>query len=141
MVAAVLALLLFFQGPPSAGGAVASGQVRLADGSPVAAIRVAAIPAPAPNIKPSDGQNYYAVQTPARVALTDEQGRYRLANLPAGRYFIVAGVIGQATFYPATTDLEVATVVTIAAGAKVDALDVTLRTAPGGRVTDRKSVV
>ena len=137
MVAALLTLLLFFQGPPGAGGAVASGQVRLANGSPVAAIRVAAVPAPPPNIRPSDGQNYYAVQTPARVALTDEQGRYRLANLPAGRYFIVAGVIGQATFYPATTDLEDATVVTIAAGVSVDALDVTLRTAPGGRVTGR----
>ena len=106
MLGVALTFFLFFQGPPGAGGAVASGQVRLANGSPVAAIRVAAIPAPPPNIRPSDGQNYYAVQTPARVALTDEQGRYRLANLPAGRYFIVAGVIGQATFYPATTDLE-----------------------------------
>ncbi len=137
MVAAVVTFLLFFQGQPGAGGAVASGQVRLADGSPVAAIRVAAIPAPPPNIRPSDGQNYYAVQTPTRIALTDEQGRYRLANLPAGRYFIVAGMIGQATFYPATIDIEGATVVTMAAGATTDGLDVTLRTAPGGRVTGR----
>jgi hypothetical protein len=137
MVAAVLIFLLLFQGPPGAGGAVASGQVRLGNGSPVAAIRVSAIPAPPPNIKPSDGQNYYAVQTPARIALTDDQGRYRLANLPAGRYFIVAGMIGQATFYPATTDIETATVLTIAAGSTTEALDVTLRTTPGGRVTGR----
>jgi hypothetical protein len=111
--------------------------VKLADGSPVAAVRVAAVPAPPPNIRPTDGQNYYATQNPARIALTDNDGRYRLANVPPGRYFIVAGMVGQATFYPATTDIDAATVVTVTAGATIDAIDMTMRTAPGGRVTGR----
>jgi hypothetical protein len=134
----LLALIMLLQGAPAgAGGAVATGQVRLADGSPVAAVRVAAVPAPPPNIKPSDGQNYYAVQTPVRVALTDNDGRYRLPNLPAGRYFIIAGMVGQATFYPSTANIEEATVVTSAAGSALDGLDITMRTPPGGRVTGR----
>ena len=138
MLVSLLALLVLFQGAPAGGGgAVANGQVRLADGSPVAAIRVSAVPAPPPNIKPSDGQNYYAVQAPVRVVLTDNEGRYRLPNLPAGRYFIIAGMIGQATFYPATANIEAAEVVTLAPGAGVDALDITMRTPPGGRVTGR----
>ena len=95
------------------------------------------MPAPPPNIKPSDGQNYYAVQAPVRVVLTDNDGRYRLPNLPAGRYFIIAGMIGQATFYPATANIEAAEIVTVAPGAAVDALDITMRTPPGGRVTGR----
>jgi hypothetical protein len=133
----LLAFLLFFQAAPGAGGAVATGQVRLADGSPVAVVRVAAVPAPPPNITPSDGQNYYAVQTPVRIVLTDDDGRYRLPNLPVGRYFIIAGMIGQATFYPATANIDAAEVVTVAAGVAIDGLDITMRTPPGGRVTGR----
>jgi hypothetical protein len=111
--------------------------VRLADGSPAAALRVAAVLAPPPNIKPTDGQNYYAAQAPTRVVLTDNEGRYRLPNLPAGRYFIVAGMVGQATFYPATTSIDAAEVVTLAATGAIDGLDITMRTLPGGRVTGR----
>lgn len=134
----LLAILLLLQGAPAGGGgAVANGQVRLADGSPVAAIRVSAVPAPPPNIKPSDGQNYYAVQAPVRVALTGNDGRYRLPNLPAGRYFILAGMLGQATFYPATANIEAADIITVAAGSPIDGLDITMRTPPGGRITGR----
>src|SRR5215216_119557 len=129
----LLALLVLLQGAPArGGGAVANGQVRLPDGSPVAAIRVSAIPAPPPNIKPSEGQNYYESQAPVRVALTDNDGRYRLPNLPAGRYFVLAGMVGQATFYPATVDIDAATIVTVAANATIDGLDITMRTPPGG---------
>jgi hypothetical protein len=139
-VISLLGFLLLLQGAPAnTGGAVATGQVRLPDGAAVAALRVAAVPAPPPNIRPTDGQNYYAVQPPTRVALTDNEGRYRLANLPAGRYFIVAGMVGQATYYPATIDIAAASVVTVAAGASVDGLDITMRTPPGGRVTGRVS--
>jgi hypothetical protein len=139
-VTSLLALLFLLQGAPAVtGGAVVTGQVRLPDGGAVAALRVAAVPAPPPNIRPADGQNYYFAQTPTRVGLTDSDGRYRLANLPAGRYFIIAGMVGQATFYPATTDIEAATVVTVAAGTPIDGLDITMRTPPGGRVTGRVS--
>ena len=137
MIGSVLALLLLFQGPPAGANQAATGQVRTADGAPVAAIRVSALPAPPPNIRPSDGQNYYATQAPVRIALTDNAGRYRLANLPPGRYFIVAGMLGQETFYPATTNADAATIVVVGPGTTTEGLDVTLATPPGGRVTGR----
>jgi hypothetical protein len=72
--------------------------------------------------------------------LTDAQGRYRLANLPPGRYFIVASVFGYPTFYPATTNADGATVVTVGADAPVvDAIDFTVIMPPGGTVSGRVS--
>jgi len=139
MALTLLAFLMLLQGAPAGGGAIASGQVRLADGSPVAAIRVSAVPAPPPNIKPSDGQNYYEVQAPVRVVLTDNDGRYRLPNLPGGRFFIIAGMIGQATFYRSTANIDSAAVVTVAGTTPIDGLDIMMQTSPGGRVTGRVS--
>jgi hypothetical protein len=106
---------------------------------PAAAIRVSALPAPPPNIRPSDGQNYYAATAPASTALSDAQGRYRLANLAPGRYFIIASVFGYPTFYPATTTADGATVVTIGADAPVDGINFTVLMPPGGRISGRVS--
>jgi len=99
------------------------------------------VPAPAPNIRPSDGQNYYATDfnLPASTALTDAQGRYRLANLAPGRYFIVASMFGYPTFYPATTNADGATVVTVGAAAPVDGINFTVLLPPGGNVSGRVS--
>ena len=109
---AVLALLLLLQATAARPGIV-TGQLQTKEGAPAAAIRISALPAPPPNIRPSDGQNYYAATAPASTSLSDAQGRYRLANLAPGRYFIVASVFGYPTFYPATTNADGATVVTV----------------------------
>jgi hypothetical protein len=99
------------------------------------------VPAPAPNIRPSDGQNYYATDfnQPASTALTDAQGRYRLANLAPGRYFIVASMFGYPTFYPATTNADGATIVTVGADAPVNGINFTVLLPPGGNVSGRVS--
>src|SRR5690349_1156804 len=117
----LLALLLLLQTATAARPGVVTGQLQTKDGKPASRIRITAVPAPPPNIRPSDGQNYYATDfnLPASTALTDAQGRYRLANLAPGRYFIVARVFGYATYYPATTDADAATVVTVAATSPV----------------------
>jgi hypothetical protein len=136
-----LALLLLLQATAARPGAV-TGQLQTKDGAPAAAIRITAVPAPPPNIRPSDGQNYYSVErnTPVGTTLTDAQGRYRLANLPPGRYFIVASVFGYPTFYPATTNADGATVVTVDADAPVvNAIDFTVIMPPGGTVSGRVS--
>ena len=99
---------------------------------PAAAIRISALPAPPLNIRPSDGQNYYATVPPASTALTDAQGRYRLANLAPGRYFIIASVFGYPTFYPATTSADGATVITVGADGPVDGINFTVLMPPGG---------
>ena len=102
----VLALLLLLQAATAARPGVVTGQLQTKEGTPAAAIRISALPAPPPNIRPSDGQNYYATTAPASTALTDAQGRYRLANLAPGRYFVIASVFGYPTFYPGTTNAD-----------------------------------
>jgi hypothetical protein len=126
------------QKPPPRPGVV-TGQLQTKDGAPAAAIRISALPAPPPNIRPSDGQNYYATVAPASTALTDKQGRYRLANLAPGRYFIIASVFGYPTFYPATTSADGATVITVGAEAPIDGVNFTVLLPPGGNVSGRVS--
>jgi hypothetical protein len=141
MMNAVLALLLLLQTATAARPGVVTGQLQTKDGKPASTVRITAVPAPPPNIRPSDGQNYYATDfnLPASTALTDAQGRYRLANLAPGRYFIVARVFGYATYYPATTDADGATVVTVGAAAPVDGINFTVLLPPGGNVSGRVS--
>jgi hypothetical protein len=139
MLNVVLALLLLLQATAARPGVV-TGRLQAKDGTPAAAIRITAVPAPPPNIRPSDGQNYYATDfnTPVSTAFTDAQGRYRLANLAPGRYFIIARVFGYPTYYPATTSADGATVVTVGA-APVEAIDFTVIMPPGGRVSGQVS--
>src|SRR5215510_4240839 len=95
------------------------------------------LPAPPPNIRPSDGQNYYAATAPASTTLTDKQGRYRLTNLAPGRYFIVASVFGYPTFYPSGTNADRATVITVAADKPSEGVNFSVQMPPGGRVSGR----
>jgi hypothetical protein len=50
-----------------------------------------------------------------KITQTDGQGSYRLENLPPGRYYIVADVLAP-TYYPGTSNLDTATVVTLRDG-------------------------
>lgn len=140
MMNVVVTLLLLLQATAARPGVV-TGQLQTKDGKPAATVRISAVPAPAPNIKPSDGQNYYATDfnLPASTALTDAQGRYRLANLAPGRYFIVASMFGYPTFYPATTNADGATIVTVGADAPVSGINFTVLLPPGGNVSGRVS--
>jgi hypothetical protein len=141
MMNTVLALLLLLQATAARPGVV-TGQLQTKEGTPAAAIRISAVPAPPPNIRPSDGQNYYATDfnQPASTTLSDAQGRYRLANLAPGRYFIVASVFGYPTFYPGTTNADGGTVITITPAAPaVEAINFSLVLPPGGRISGRVS--
>lgn len=141
-MAFILALALLLQGAPAGRGGAAqgavTGQIQTREGLPAAAVRVAAIPAPPPpqaSTRPNDGLNYYVPPPPVRVTQTDEQGRYRLANMPPGRYLITAGV-GLATYYPGQIDALRASVITVADDAPATA-DFKLVTPLGGRVSGR----
>ena len=133
----VLLLALLLQGAPAVKGTVVSGQLQLRDGAPAVAVRVAAIAAPPPNIRPADGQNYYASQPPVSAALTDAKGQFRLANVPPGRYYIVAGIVGHGTFHPGTTDIDAATIVTTTTDAPLEGVNFRMTTAPGSIVRGR----
>ena len=56
------------------------------------------------------------------IAETDAAGRYRLTNIPAGKYFIVAGRLDQLTYFPGGVDRTKATPVSVEA-AKVTAIE------------------
>ena len=73
---------------------------------------------------------------PTRVTQTDDQGRYRLTNLPPGDYLIAAGLIGVGTYYPNETDWLRAAAVTVTAD-KPAAVDIRMVTATGAQVSGR----
>jgi len=140
--ALIFALVLLLQGAPAGRGGAAqgavTGQIQTRDGQPASAVRVAAIPAPPPvsGIRPDDGIQYYVAPPPVRVTQTDDQGRYRLVNVPPGRYLIAAGLVGLATYYPGQIDALRASVVTVTAG-EPETVDIKLVTPLGGRVSGR----
>jgi hypothetical protein len=131
MIGFTLAFILFFQNASSALPGTIAGQLRTSEGNPAVSFRVAAIPAPGPTVRPSDGSNYYYTQPPVSTALTDSLGRYRLVNVPPGRYFIVSGT----TYYPTTIDADKAMVITVGPNSRTEDLDFRLLTAFGGKVT------
>jgi len=137
MMNTVLALLLLLQAATATRPGVVTGQLQTKEGAPAGAIRMSALPAPPPNIRPSDGQNYYSTVPPASTTLTDAQGRYRLTNLAPGRYFIIASVFGYPTFYPAATTADGATVVDVGADGPAAGINFTVIMPPGGTVSGR----
>jgi hypothetical protein len=124
------------------GNAVLTGQIQTLEGGPAAAVRVSAMPVPTGNAIPADGPNYFNATPAVSTALSDNQGRYRLANVPPGRYYILAGLINEPTFYPASknTNAEGATIVTVAPGAAMDNLNFKLLWALGRRVSGRMTL-
>jgi Carboxypeptidase regulatory-like domain len=107
---------------------VIKGAVTDADGKPVARVPITIIPEPAPI-----GDPLYA-----RNLRTDDQGTYRVAGIPAGRYRIAAGyqsattatIFGQVgyrrIFYPDASDEANARLIEIAAGSEVTDVNINL---------------
>lgn len=84
-----------------------AGVLRTADGLPAANVRVAAVQAD--GRRPGDNALMGIVQT-------GSQGTYRIENLPAGGYFILAGSLDTPDYYPGTTGAKGPAPVTVAAG-------------------------
>ncbi len=123
--------LLLFQIPlaPAQSG-VAAGIVRDAAGAPAAGVRVAAM---AQTSSP-EGNGEGALVS---LTETDSAGRYRLENIPPGRYYIQAGLLDFPTYYPGGTSKNDATNIQITPGAVIERLDFTLVRPVGVRVSGR----
>jgi hypothetical protein len=122
----VLTLLAVAQSAPTESGSV-TGLIRSADGSPAAGVEVIArvvAQNPATVIFASEGQ-------------TDTQGRYRLENLPTGRYLITAGLHHSPSYFPGVKTPQEARSVAVVEGQLVTGIDFTLVTSPGVRVRGR----
>jgi hypothetical protein len=137
-VVATIAPSAFAQAPAAAraGTGVITGLLKTVDGKPADEVRVSALAAPPPNVRPEDGIQYYIAPPPIRTVVTDKEGRYRITNLPPGRYFVAAGLPGQDTYYPDATDGYGATVLTLAADATATA-DFALVAPLAGRISGR----
>jgi len=110
--------LFLAQGPiPQAGGGIVSGTLRLPDGKPAVGVRVAAMVPPAPGISPGNASEL------AALGKTDGAGHYRLEDVPAGRYYIVAGRVDAPTYYPGVPGIAGATALSVTAGSALTEID------------------
>jgi hypothetical protein len=82
------------------GSGIVTGTIQMEGGASAAGVRVGAM-------APDDPSSLIS------VAETDSAGRYRLTNVPAGKYLIVAGRLESLSYYPGGTDREKATEVTV----------------------------
>src|SRR5262245_31304777 len=89
-------------------GAV-TGRLSSRNGAPAAGVRIAALPV----------ADKAAGTVLVGISQTDESGRYRVSDIPPGRYYIFAGLIDHPNYYPGTVTLTDATVVTVDPGATV----------------------
>ena len=91
--------------------AVVAGRLLSTEGTPVAGVRVIALETAYPRLN-IVGQ-----------AETDNDGRYRLENLPAGEYFIVADPFKIPSYYPGTGNRDESSPVSLIAGAVLSGVD------------------
>jgi hypothetical protein len=105
------------------------------DGKPVVGVRVVAIAAPPPSESAGTG----SIRNAEMLSLgqTDDQGRFRLERLPAGRYYIVADRLDSPIFYPGVTNIADAKIVTVDANAVLQNQDFQLRAPLSFRVRGR----
>jgi hypothetical protein len=113
LICALLGLPAFAQ----IGRGVVTGQIRTPAGGPAAGLRVAAVEAS------DSGRSARTEVLMASIAETDSEGRFRLEDIPPGRYHIVAGRLDAPTYYPGARGVSNATTVTVAAGATISGID------------------
>jgi hypothetical protein len=120
---------LFIQGGPALtnqNGTI-TGVLRTVAGAPAVGVRVSAL------ARPDAIQDLAAAASFAGLGETDSTGRYRLENIPPGRYYIVAGRADAPTYYPGTVQATEGTVVSITPGLTVSAIDFVLNAGSVGR--------
>ncbi|HEX5000620.1 MAG TPA: carboxypeptidase-like regulatory domain-containing protein [Terriglobia bacterium] len=104
-----------------------SGRLLLKNGKPAAGRRIVALTA---GDGPADRS--FTLISPAQ---TDPLGRYRLDELPPGRYYIAAGALETLTYFPGAADPGKATILTVTAGGQLEHVDFRLLTVQvSGRV-------
>ena len=132
--------LLLLQGAPARNGVLA-GQLRAIDGSPASGVRVAAVVVPPANQTQEPGLvPLQYVPPPAaliRTAITDSAGRYRLENVPPGRYYVMAGLTDAPSYYPNSKTAAAATVITVDPGSRAETVNFALQWPLGIRVRGR----
>src|SRR3954463_13643769 len=86
------------------GTGIITGSIQLEGGGPAAGVRVAVIP-----VDDTTGANLTS------LAETDSAGRFRLIDIPQGRYLVIAGRLSNPTFFPGGGERTKATAIVIEA--------------------------
>jgi hypothetical protein len=97
---------------------VVIGTLRDPTGKPAAGVRVAAV-------SPPELPNDQGAAAMIRIGETDAEGRFRLDDLPQGRYYISAGRVDQPTYYPGAKEMGSATIVSVVPGTMISGIDFT----------------
>ena len=63
------------------------------------------------------------------LVATDEAGRYRLENIPPGRYYVTAGRVDFPTYFPGALDMSNGTIVSVTSKATISDLNFSLQDA------------
>ena len=104
-----------------------AGVLRDSSGAPAVGIRVSAM------ARPDEVKDLLAASSFGALAETDIAGRFRLENVPPGRYYIVAGRVDAPTYYPGTVQLADGKVVLITPGIAVEGINFVLNNGSVGR--------
>lgn len=123
----LLSLLLLVQGIPVQQSGTVTGMLRTGDGKPAAGVRVSAVP------QTDALEQGPASPTLSSIAETDANGRYKLENIPPGRYYIAAGRLDLPTYYPGTQSMAVGRTILVSAGLAVSDIDFVLIPNSSGR--------
>jgi len=112
-------------------GGVISGRIVFMDGTPAAQKRVVA-QAVLERVDVALGASMLAGLTQ-----TDNDGRFRLENIPPGRYYIVLDPLDVPSYYPGVTKPDRATIVTVRDASAIEGMDFKIPDFEGGKVYGR----
>jgi len=108
-------------------GGTVTGVLRTNEGAPMTSVRVAVVPA--------DGTD--AGDVLQAIVQTDSDGRYRIENVPPGRYHIMTGRMDSPLFHPGVDDVRRATTIIVEDGGTTQVSEMLfVRTRVSGRVVD-----
>jgi hypothetical protein len=129
---AILLALLLIQGTPSprTGTGVVTGRILSLDGTPAVGVRVAAVPVP-------DSAVPAGPPVLSSIGQTDSAGNYRLENIPAGRYYITAGLVDRPIYFPGSDAPTSSSIINVTAAASVTGVDFKLQRAVALKVSGR----